>query len=475
MKHIIYSLLCGLIASTVTSADPSKQTRKLNVLLITADDLNYDSLGVTGCKVANITPNLDRLAKQGLLFKNAHVTIAVCQPCRSVLMTGRYPHRNGALGFQPINRNVPTLQESLRDAGYLNGILAKVPHLAPLNKFCWDTVVKGGQLGIGRSPEKYYQHAKKFLESAKAQGKPFFLMANAQDPHRPFAGSQQEKRRRGQWPKVSRTYKSSEVTVPGFLPDIPKVRQEIAEYYTSVHRCDEVIGAVLKALDDTGFAENTLVMFLSDHGMALPFAKTNCYLHSTRTPWIVRWPNVVKANQTDESHFISGIDFMPTILDALKLSTVKGMDGRSFVPLLQGKKQDDREQVYTVFHRTSGRKDYEMRSIINHKYGYIYNAWSDGKTIFRNESQNGLTMRAMRVAAENHPKIAERVKLFLYRVPEELYDYQNDPDARNNLANDPKYQKTLKDFRTRMKSEMEKLKDPLHRNYQTYLKSLTLR
>lgn len=465
-------LLCLLCA--IANGNEGEASKKPNVLLLTADDMNWSSLGVTGCKVPDITPNLDRLASEGMRFEHAHVTIAVCQPCRSVLMTGRYPHRNGALGFQPISRKVPTLQESLRAAGYANGILAKVPHLAPLDKFCWDTVVRGNQLGRGRSPDLYYKHAKAFFEQAQKAGKPFFLMANSQDPHRPFAGSQQEKRRKKpgpKWPGVSRTYKPLEVTVPGFLPDIPPVRKEMAQYYTSVHRCDEIIGSVLKALKDCGLEDNTIVMFLSDHGMPLPFAKTNCYLHSTRTPWIVRWPGKVKAGAVDGEHFISGIDFMPTILEALGLKTVPDMDGRSGLPLLKGEKQKGRSQVYTVFHRTSGRRDYEMRSVVNKKYGYIYNAWANGKTIFRNESQNGLTMKAMRQAAMTNPEIAARVKLFLYRVPEELYDYEKDPDARNNLAKNPRYKKVLTEMRAEMQKRMKSLKDPLSETYKTYLKS----
>jgi N-sulfoglucosamine sulfohydrolase len=128
---------------------------RLNILLITADDLQYDSLGVNGCKLTGITPNLDRLASQGMRFERAHVTVAVCQPCRSVLMTGRYPFNNGARGFEPIRRDIPTLGESLRAGGYFNGIFAKVGHLAPIEKYCWDVVVDAGQLASGRDPARY--------------------------------------------------------------------------------------------------------------------------------------------------------------------------------------------------------------------------------------------------------------------------------------------------------------------------------
>jgi len=133
---------CGVVAAQTSESGISG---RVNVLLITADDMNYDSPGVTGCKVPDVTPNIDRLASEGMRFEHAHINIAVCQPARSVLMTGRYPHRNGAKGFEPIRSDVPTLQESLRAAGYLNGIMAKVGHLAPIEKFCWDTVVPASQ------------------------------------------------------------------------------------------------------------------------------------------------------------------------------------------------------------------------------------------------------------------------------------------------------------------------------------------
>lgn len=440
---------------------------RLNVLLITADDLNYDSLGLTGCQVEDITPNIDRLASQGLLFQRAHVNIAVCQPCRQVLMTGRYPHRNGGIGFNPINDDVPTLQESLHEAGYLLGIMAKVNHLQPIRKYCWDVVVQPSVLHEGRDPREYHEHAQRFFERAKEENRPFFLMANAQDPHRPFAESDQEGRRN--FPAVSRSYRPDEVDVPGFLPDLPEVRQEMAEYYTSVHRCDEVVGAVLKALEESGQADRTLVLFLSDHGMALPFAKTNCWRHSTRTPWIVRWPGVVDPGSIDGEHFISGIDFMPSILEALGIDTIDGMDGSSFVDLLKGEAQEGRDQVFTEFHQTAGKRDYPMRCVHEGDLSYIYNGWSDGEFVFRNESQGGRTMRAMRAAAETDEEIAQRVQLFLYRVPEELYDYHADPDALDNLIDNPAHQNALTRLRQLLLDNMRDTDDPLTQQFERFL------
>ena len=493
--HVVWTVFalgvsCGLNAE---AADPATRGKPLNVVLITVDDMNCDSVGVYGCPIPGITPHIDRLASQGLRFEHGHVTIAICQPTRAVWMTGRYPHRNGALGFDPISRGVPTLLEALKQGGYYTGILAKVSHVVPTRGRHWDVVVQARELATGRDPALYHAHTTRFLKQAAASGKPFFLMANSQDPHRPFAGSRQErnrvtkarnarkkskKKRRGPsddkaatpggagakgkltLAPIPRRFRAEQVPVPGFLPDLPEIRQELSEYYASVHRADQIVGAVLKALDEAGLSRTTLVMFLSDHGMPLPFAKTNCWRHSTRTPWIIRWPGVVQSGQHDRRHMVAGIDLAPTILDAVGLPQLKETDGRSFRPLLSNQSQSGRDHVVTHINRTAGKRDFPMRSIVERRFGYIFNAWANGTTVFRNESQNGLTMKAMQKAAGSNVDIAARVRLFLKRTPEELYDYQSDPDARHNLANDPQHRKTLQRLRARLLEHMQSTGDP---------------
>jgi N-sulfoglucosamine sulfohydrolase len=126
----------ALIAVALLSVSAARAAESpLNVLLITADDMNFDAPGFAGSAVPDITPNLDRLAREGLGIVNAHVAVAVCQPSRECLMTGRYPHRNGATGFYSVRPDVPTLMEELRAAGYRLGILGQVTHLKPNEKF----------------------------------------------------------------------------------------------------------------------------------------------------------------------------------------------------------------------------------------------------------------------------------------------------------------------------------------------------
>ena len=450
-------ILCCAVALFAAAASAAERP---NVLLITADDMNCDCVGVYGCPVEGTTPNIDRLASQGMRFERAHVTIAVCQPCRNVWMTGRYPHRSGGEGFHKLQKpGVPILPAILRENGYLVGLFGKEPHCTPYDDFSWDTPKL--QLGSGRNPRLYAEHAKEFFARAKQAGKPFFLMANSHDPHRPFYGNDKWKYDSADGPQVpSKVFQPEDVVVPGFLPDVPDVRLEVSEYYSSVRRCDDTVGAVLAALDESGMADRTLVMFLSDHGMPLPFAKTNVYYHSTRTPWIVRWPGRVEPGSCDREHFVSGIDLMPTLLDLVGIDPPEGVDGFSFKPLVSGGKQEDREMVFTQFHQTSGRNRYPMRAVEDKRFRYIYNPWSDGERVFKNESQAGRSMRAMLAAGKEDPAIDARCQLFLYRVPEEFYDLENDPDALHNLIDDPARGAEIERMRAALADWMRRTDDP---------------
>ena len=448
-----------------------------NVLLITVDDMNWDTPGCFGGAVKGVTPNIDRLAGEGMRSMRAHMTIALCQPCRSALMTGRYPHRNGAMGFEPIRNNVPTLGEQLHRAGYLNGVMSKGLHMTPVKQFGWDVFVSRNKLGHGRHPKLYYEQAKAFFDRAKREGRPFFLNTNSSDPHRPFHDTADEGRRfkdyKDDYPDPSRVYRHDEVTVPGFLPDLPWIRQDVATYYCSARRADETVGEVLRALKESGLEESTLVMFLSDHGMPFPFAKRSCYLNGTRTPWIVRWPGKVKPGSADKRHFISGIDFMPTVLAAAGLEKPKGMDGTSFLPLLAGKGQEGRERVFTVLHKTVTDQPLPIRCVHEGSFSYIYNAWADGKTPFRTARQLGGPIRVMMNAAKTDPKIAARVKHFMYRTSEELYDYSTDPDALSNLAGRAGHGQRLAHLRGQMLAWMKRTKDPIAKRFQRHLQTVS--
>lgn len=429
-----------------------------NLLVITVDDMNRDSIGWYGCPIHNITPNIDRLAERGVSFDRAYVNIAICQPCRAVWLTGRYPHRNGALGFDPINPDVPTLPERLHELGYFNAVLGKNSHTLPSRPNAFDVRQSRNDLGIGRSPEKYAAAIESVVQQARQLERPFFIMANAHDPHRPFAGSNQEQYRPR--PEVTRTITPAQAVVPEFLPDLPPVRKELAEYFTSVHRADQTVGAIIDKIEELGLMDSTLILFMSDHGMPLPFAKTNCYPASNQIPWIILRPGEKRPGYRDTSHFVSGIDVTPTLLDFLGQASLDDSDGKSILPLLEGQSQEGRDRVLTMINRTWGGNEYPMRAWTTPTHVYIWNGWSDGQTVFRNESQSGRTMRAMKQAAETDPQMAQRVDLFLKRVPEELYQWQQDPACRTNLVNRESTQTTLRELRQELRQILQATQDP---------------
>ena len=441
-----------------------------NILLITADDMDGNTPRSFGGR-EDATPRLDRLAAEGMTFRRAHVPAAVCQPSRSALMTGLWPHRNGAEGFEPISDGIGVVTDLLKDAGYLTGILGKVEHLQPVERFGWDEIVGFRELGMGRNPERYREGAEAFIARAAGEGRPWFLMANAHDPHRPFSGSEAEREfwgeeQRSLYPAPSRVFSADEVEVPGFLPDLPGVREEYAEYLSSSRRCDDVVGELLDALDRSGAAEDTLVVFLSDNGMAFPFAKANCYLRSTLTPLIVRWPGVTAAGTRADEAFVNMLDLFPTFCDAAGIPVPEGLDGRSLVPLLapgasgSGTSQAGRERVYTVFHETSAKQRFEMRCVQDAEYGYIWNGWADGTAEYKAENMWGLSWPAMVAAAEDDAGVRGRVEFYLRRAPEELYDLRADPDCLRNLAEDPEHAQALEERRRLLGTWMEGTGDP---------------
>ena len=434
--------------------------KKPNILLITADDLNWDSIGAFGCPVEGTSPNIDKLAKEGIRFQKAHVSVAVSQPCRASLLTGLYPQNNGVQGFTLSDRRLTTLPESLRKAGYLTACFGKLHHSIPNGERMWEKKWKDDFLR-GRDAAAHARAVSEIVEQARKDKRPFFFMINSHDPHRPFHGSRGEaaKFRGKKIPQPSRVFKPEEVAVPGFLPDLKDVRKELAQYYSSVRRLDDTVGAILQALKKSGAEENTLVVFMSDHGMALPFAKTNCYNFSTRTPLIARWPGTIKPDTEDERHFVSGVDLMPTLLEIADVPAEKS-DGRSFAKLLKGKKQRAREAVFTQFHETSRSVRYPMRAIQTEDYIYIYNPWVLCDFRLVNGGTGGLTFPAMCKAAKHDELIRERVEFHNHRILEELYSVKNDPDALNNLIDDPAFADDLKKLQKKLYREMKRTHDP---------------
>jgi N-sulfoglucosamine sulfohydrolase len=200
---------------------------------------------------------------------------------------------------------------------------------------------------------------------------------------------------------------------------------------------------------------------MSDHGMPLPFAKTQLYHHSTRTPLMIRWPSVTKAGAVDELHMVSAVDFLPTVLDIVSAKHPKRLDGRSFLPLLHGKKQSGREHVIKEYNENAGASRDPMRAIQTKRDLYLFNPWSNGKRVFATATTGTATYRRMAALASSDQKLAARLDLYKHRVPEELYDVANDPDCLQNLITHPKHQAALPALHAELEAWMKRTNDPM--------------
>ncbi|MEJ7605412.1 MAG: sulfatase [Bryobacteraceae bacterium] len=275
----------GAALATPLHAQPTAAHK--NVLVLIADDLGLHT-GAYGDKNAR-TPNLDKLALEGIRFTNAFCTTASCSASRSVILSGLHNHANGQyghahafhhFGYLPHIQPLPSL---LKDAGYRTGVIGKL-HVNPIERFRWDLASEGGN----RNVQSMAGLARKFLK--ESAGKPWYLHVGFGDPHRAEKGFANK-----DYPGVRRTlFDPAKLDLPDFLPDNAATRAEVAEYYEASNRLDQGVGMMMDLLRETGQLENTLVLFLSDNGMPFPNAKTSLYDGGSRLPLIVRAPGQSK-------------------------------------------------------------------------------------------------------------------------------------------------------------------------------------
>ena len=466
----------GLFSCQPNNWKEQKET-PLNVVLITLDDMGYGTTGVEGCKVPGITPYIDKLATEGITFTRGFVMSPMCGPSRAAILSGRYPHCSGMMGHgnqppelweEPLTKT-PSISTYLHGKGYTTGAILKLRRSKYLNT--WDTEYFEFPFGVGyhdRNPKSFYSRTKDFIESAKKSNKPFFLYANPIDPHRPWDNTSQEKEMLAKWnpdkryPEPSRTYTTDEIEVPEFLLDLPDIREALVPYYNALNRGDECVGSILQAIDDSDMGDNTLVIFLSDHGMGAPGAKNTLYHDGIRTPIILRWPGKIKAGIIDEKSIVSVIDICPTILDAAGLPSLGEIEGKSIIDVILGK-SDQTERTYAYassnYRSNSTRKEFfPHRAIIDESYCYIFNSYvvrSEGK-----KAKHSGWMDVVNSSLSKSEKLKNKIEYMVYRAPEELYDLKEDPGCWNNLAKQAEYTGTLEDYRGKLHEEMQETADP---------------
>ncbi|MEN3943380.1 sulfatase [Prosthecobacter sp. SYSU 5D2] len=467
MIRTAFLLVIGLASLLAAGISPAAEAPPNHLLIITTDDMSCDSVGVYGCKLPGTTPHMDALAGQGMRFAQAHVVVGNCMPSRNVMWSGRYPHNTGIQGFSALPKEqvkYPVLGDLMKAGGWFTGIRGKVPHSTPYVPYPWDIVLDTDNEGNKVHPKdapSYAASLRQGIAAAKEAGKPFCLMMNVADPHKPFYAEGKGGAMVPDAHVPSKVFTPEEVPVPGFLHDDPIIRKELAHYYSSVRRADDCVGAILKALQESGQADRTVILFLSDHGMPLPFAKTQLYHHSSRTPLMIVWPGVTRPGSVDEDHLVSAVDLLPTLLEITGQPLPEGMDGRSFAPVLKGEKQAGRDMVFKSYHENSGGQRTPMRAVQTKDFLYLFNPWSNGTRIMSGATMGTSTYRQMRALAAKDETIAARVALFENRTPEELYDIRYDADALTNLVDLPAHAAQRSTLETALEEWMARTGDPL--------------
>ncbi len=447
-----------------------------NVLIITVDDMSCDSVGVYGSPM-DATPNMDAFARTAMRFEYAHVQVGNCMPSRNVMWSGRYPHNNGVEGFYQVPQpGYPVLCDLAKQAGYFTAIRHKIGHSTPYAPYAWDLELdktpEGGTRHV-KDADSYGDALRQAVLAARHVDKPFCVLVNISDPHKPFYTQVKN----GTDPHVpSRVFRADEVPVPGFLPEHSVIRDELALYYSSVRRADDGVGKVLQVLSDLGHDEDTFVLFLSDHGMPLPFAKTQLYHHSTRTPLMIRWPGMTQADSVDAEHMVSAVDFIPTLASVMGFEAPSQLDGRSFADILKGESQTGRDFVIKEYNENSGAKRNPMRAIESKEYLYLFNPWSDGQLTMATATNGTATWRRMKQMADLDTNVRARVDLMEHRVVEELYHVASDPDCLVNLIDDNAHAPALQELRMQLGEHLRVTNDPLeacfrNRDQPAYLKN----
>lgn len=437
---------------------PVRRDDRPNILFCIADDWSWPHAGIYGDRVIK-TPTFDRIAKEGLLFKQAYAAAPSCTPSRAAILTGQYPWRlrEGANLWSTLHEDYPVFPNLLEKAGYHVGFTRKGWGPGRLKP--------GGRVRNPAGPK--YKDFAEFLRK-RPKGEPFCFWFGSSDPHRGY------KKGSG----AASGMDLSKIELPGCLPDSPEVRSDVADYFWEVQRFDQEVGELMKQVEALGELDNTIVVMTSDHGMPFPRCKANLYDTGTRVPLAVRWPEKIKEYSSID-YFISLIDMGPTILELIGIDPPREMTGRSLVAMKDRRVPPRKYILYGKERHTLAQEAPDtggtpMRAIRTKDYLYIRNftpdRWPAGtpdhlkatkKGAWFSDCDNGPTKFYM---ADQRDKNAQHRRLFdlafARRPAEELYELQFDPHQLRNRAGDSGYASILKNLSDTLMDELRKSGDP---------------
>jgi len=385
------------------------------------------------------TPNLQQLAEEGVLFRQAYCAAPTCSPSRAALLTGRWPHCNGMLGLAhlgfSLNDYSQHLSHFLNSHGYHTSLYGIQHETKDITQLGYDVVVR-------ESANNDYQKA---IESIKGGfDKPFFMSIGFGLTHR--TGKSADGNcwfNSGDSPVGDPRY----VAVPAPLPDTPATRQDMADFIASAQRLDDCVGEILEALEEAGLADNTIVISTTDHGLAFPAMKCNLTDHGMGVSLIMRGPDGLTGGKVIDG-MVSHIDVFPTLCELIDIDKPDWLQGKTMLPLINGEADEIND---AVFSEINYHVPYEpARAVRTERYKYIRRFDGRGKVCLPNCDDSVSKDLLMENGWRDQPYAQEC-----------LYDLIFDPTETNNLADQPHAAKVLNAMRNRLDTWMQQTNDPL--------------
>ena len=425
-----------------------------NVLIIMADDCTFNDLSLYGGVNAK-TPHIERLASGGLVFDQAYLCEAMCQPCRSELFTGKYPVANGsAYNHSSSRTGVRSLPHYLKPHGYRVGISGKI-HVKPQSVFPFE-MVDGFEKSCVKNPTKSHSldGIKEFM--SRDSESPFCLVVALVEPHVPWVMGD------------ASAYPPKKLTLPENIADTSETRTCFSKYLAEITYMDSQVGEILGVLDASGKREETLVLFTSEQGSQFPGNKWTNWNTGVHTALVASWPETVKPGRTDA--LVQYADIVPTIL-ALNGESESAIqqkcDGVSFLPSLFEGAPSQRKYAYGLHNNYPEGPPYPIRSISDGTYHLVLNLTPQNSYVEKHLM--GMSQREqierkywstwMRDCWQDD-RTYHLINRFTTRPAVALYNSAADPYELKNLAGQPEHEETMKVLQSALQAWMQLQGDP---------------
>lgn len=467
--HTLLGLLTLGWALTMAAPQSHAADSKPNFVIFIADDLTWHDVACFGGPTSAKTPNLDRLASEGVKLTSFFSPASVCSPTRQALLTGMYPIRTGAYpNHSQVQKGTRSLPYYLKELGYKTACVGK-QHFGPPASYPFDAniAMMGDQtVATGGGEDKEdgdlnVPGAEQFIQANT--NNPFCLYFATHEPH-------------GPWTKGDPSaYDPAKVKLPPYLIDTPETRRGVAAYLAEVTYMDAQVGQVMATLERTGHTKDTLILFVSEQGSSVPQGKWTCYDPGIRVAAIARWPGKIKPG-TENAALVQYVDVLPTLIAAAGGNTSKidtgcpdaegkrGFDGMSMLDVLLGKTSHLRDYVFAQ-HTTrginKGSKAYGTRAVRDARWKLIVNLEPQEK--FQNAISGGGVLRSWAKKGEEGDALARTLaERYITRPAVELYDLQNDPWELTNVADKKENAPTITRLRTQLDAWMKQQGDKGH-------------